>query len=342
MLYKEYIKLSSMSIHRIGSKANQEGIELSNHPVAFDDELSEMLKAFFLTAFKEDERYSFCHTTSLELNAVYSYVSAIFENRVSFHEQSSNLAKYLYERSGHPNIKSGDFYVCYFRDCILDGETVDAIGLFKSENKETIIQINSVDGGFSIESQSGMSINKLDKGCLVFNQDRESGYVVCVVDNANRSEAKYWVNDFLQLSRRLDDYSQTEQVVSVCKDFISLLSEEYDKATRAVMMNKVVESLGEESVSIDLISNNAFAPMGVSESFLSYVDGCRSKKELSVQDEFNGRIKSVNRRSIRNITKIRLDSNFEINILGGEENIVRGYDEERGQRYYKLFFDREK
>lgn len=48
-------------------------------------------------------------------------------------------------------------------------------------------------------------------------------------------------------------------------------------------------------------------------------------------------IKSVNRRSIRNITKIRLDSNFEINILGGEENIVRGYDEERGQRYYKLF-----
>lgn len=342
MLYKEYIKLSSMSIHRIGSKANQEGIELSNHPVALDDELGEMLKAFFLTAFKEDERYSFFHTTSLELNAVYSYVSEIFENRVSFHEQSCNLAKYLYERSEHPNIKSGDFYVSYFRDCILDGETVDAIGLFKSENKEIIIQINSVDGGFSIESQSGMSVNKLDKGCLVFNKDRESGYVVCVVDNANRNEAKYWVNDFLQLSRKLDDYSQTEHVISICKRFISNLPEDYDKATRAVMMNKVVESLGEESSSIVRISDNAFAPVGASDSFLSFIDDCRSKKGLSIHDEFHGKVESVNRRSIRPLTKIRLDSNFEINILGGEENIVRGYDEERGQRYYTLFFDREK
>ena len=96
------------------------------------------------------------------------------------------MARYLYEQSEHPNIKRGDLYVVYFKDCILDGETVDAIGLFKSENKDTYIRINHVAGGFSVESQTGMSINKLDKGCLIFNIKKNEGYVACVVDNANK------------------------------------------------------------------------------------------------------------------------------------------------------------
>lgn len=42
------------------------------------------------------------------------------------------------------------------------------------------------------------------------------------------------------------------------------------------------------------------------------------------------------------MTTIRLDKNFDINIHGGEQYIVRGYDEERKMYYYQLFFKEEK
>jgi len=342
MLYKEYIKINAMSVHRIGNKAAVEGVELSELPVVLDDALSEILKSYFLMAFKDEERYSFTHPTSLELNAVCSYVEKIFENGDDFHEQSINLAKYLYEQSEHPNIKRGDFYVIHFKDCILDGETIDAVGLFKSENKDTFIQINPVAGGFSVASQTGMSINKLDKGCLVFNMNRDNGYVVCVVDNANRNDAKYWVNDFLQLKRQEDDFSQTEQAVTMCKSFISKLPEEFDKATKAVMMNKVIETLGEEKVSIDTIAERAFEPVGARDTFINYAEEFQAKQEVTFRDSFQGKAESISRRGVRSVTKIRLDNNFEISILNGEENLERGFDEARGQKYYTLYFDRER
>lgn len=342
MLYKEYIKIDALSVHKIGNKAAVEGVELSETPVALDEGLSEILKSYFLMAFKDEERYMFTHPTSLDLNAVFSYVSAIFDDSQSFHEQSINIAKFLYEQSEHPNIKRGDFYVIHFKDCILDGETIDAVGLFKSENKDTFIQINPVAGGFSVASQTGMSINKLDKGCLIFNMNRENGYVVCVVDNANRSDAKYWVSDFLQLKRCEDDFSQTEQAVAMCKGFISHLPEEYDKATKAVMMNKVIETLGEERVTVESIAEKAFSPVGARDAFMEYADEFQAKQEMSFKDSFQGKADSISRRGVRTVTKIRLDNNFEISVLGGEDNIERGYDEVRGQRYYMLYFDREK
>ena len=342
MLYKEYIKIAALSVHKIGNKAAAEGVELSDTPVVLDKELGELLKTFFLMAFKDDERYNFSHPTSLELNEVYSYLRKIFEDEEMFQEQSRNLAKFLYEKSEHPNIKRGDLYVIYFKDCILDGETIDAIGLFKSENKDTYIQISPVAGGFCVESQTGMSIRKLDKGCLVFNINRNEGYVACVVDNANRNDAKYWVNDFLQLKRCEDDYNQTEQAVVLCKNFITKLPEKYDKATKAVMMNKVMESLNEKSVSLPTIANNAFESTGTSEAFYSYADEYQAKQGVTFKEAFQGKAETINRRNVCALTKIRLDSNFEINVLGGEENLVKGFDEERGKRFYTLYFEKER
>lgn len=342
MLYKEYIKIKALSVHRIGNKSAGEGVELSDTPVELDETLGEILKSYFLMAFKDEERYRFTHPTNTNLNTVYSYVSEAFENGSTFHEQSKNIAKYLYEQSEHPNIKRGDLYVVYFKDCILDGDTVDAIGLFKSENKDTYIRICHVAGGFSVERQMGMSINKLDKGCLIFNIKKDDGYVACVVDNANRSDARYWVNDFLQLKRCEDDFRQTEQAVAMCKSFITNLPEDYDKATKAVMMNKVIETLGESSVSIGSIAENAFKPVGASDAFMRYVDIFQAKNEVTFKESFQGKKECISKRGVRIATKIRLDDNFEVNIHGGEENIEKGVNRNRGQKYYTLYFDREK
>ena len=41
MLYKEYIKISSLSVHRVGNKAAVEGVELSEKPVEIGDALAD-------------------------------------------------------------------------------------------------------------------------------------------------------------------------------------------------------------------------------------------------------------------------------------------------------------
>lgn len=40
------------------------------------------------------------------------------------------------------------------------------------------------------------------------------------------------------------------------------------------------------------------------------------------------------------MSTIKLDDNFELNIRGSEERIIKGYDSEAGLNYYKLFFEK--
>lgn len=340
MLYKEYIKLDQLSIHKIGNKANMEGVRLSDEAVEMSPVMAELLKSYFLLAFKDESLYSFVHPNLLELNEIFSFVGKMFE-KGNFHDYSKEIAKHLYECSEHPNIKSGELYVAYFKNCILDGETIDAIGLFKSENKDTFIQINAIDGGFSVESQSGINISKLDKGCMIFNTHKEDGYVVSVVDNSNRGEAKYWVEDFLQVKRKNDSYTQTQNAMAMCKSFISQLPSDIDKADKAAMMNRVVDGLKQESVSIDSVANRAFGPE-LSADFNSFRGEYQETHEVRFDDSFQGKPEAIKRRATGTMTTIKLDKNFDVNIHGGEQFIERGYDEEKGMRYYKLYFNEEK
>ena len=130
MLYNEYIKIKSLVLHNVGNKLNQDPLFLSDSYVKLEEELEINLSYYFLSHFKQDEHYHFFHDTELELNETFLYVSRIFDNPDTLLEQSINLAKHLYNQSTHPKIKGGEFHVAYFKDCILDGVTIDAIGLF--------------------------------------------------------------------------------------------------------------------------------------------------------------------------------------------------------------------
>lgn len=330
-----------LSIHRIGSNACQEGVEFSKIPVVVDDLIGEILKGYFLTPFKNEEYYRLWHSADFALNEVYNFVSKIFEEPDCFHKQSIYLAKHLYEQSGHPNIKRGEFYVVYFKDCIIDGETVDAIGLFKSENKDTFIRINQKGATFSVESENGININKLDKGCLVFNLHNETGYVVSIVDNSNRGEAKYWTENFLQIRRMNDGYAQTQNTLALCKEFVRQLPEA-DKADKALMINRVVEGLKEDQVNISALAEHAFGTEIANTAFKNYRDEYQETHQVEFSDSFQSKFNAIKRRATGDMTTIKLDQNFDINIHGGEKLIERGYDERWSLNYYKLYFENER
>ena len=56
-----------------------------------------------------------------------------------------------------PKSEAGEFYTVYFDDCIIDGETVDAVGLFKSENKDTFLKVFPSGNDFDVDSEQGIN-----------------------------------------------------------------------------------------------------------------------------------------------------------------------------------------
>ena len=181
--------IDSLIIHKVGNKLQQEPLFLSDQSISLNEELSTLLSTYFFNAFQNTEWYHFFNQVELKYNTVYSLVSEMFLDNSLFISHATSLAKLLYESSVHPKIKGGEFYVAKFSNCVIDGVTTDAIGLFKSENKDTFLKIFPNGDYLDMQSESGINIQKLDKGCIIYNVAAESGYKVAVVDKTNKGTA---------------------------------------------------------------------------------------------------------------------------------------------------------
>lgn len=279
----------------------------------------------------------------IKYNEVYDLISGIFAKGAVSMADTVKLAKHLYEQSIHPKTKGGEFYIVCFENCMVDGVKTDAIGLFKSENKDIFLKVYPKEGVFEIESETGININKLDKGCLVFNTEEKDGYLVAIVDNTNKgTEAKYWTEDFLQVRPRKDSFSQTQNMLSLCKSFVAQMPDEHGKLEKVTYMNRSVEALKGEAVSVDDFATQVFGNPKLVSEFKQYRETYQRERDIEIDDSFATDSNAVKRRAMGTMTTIRLDKNFDINIHGGEQYIVRGYDEERKMYYYQLFFKEEK
>jgi hypothetical protein len=341
------IAIDELIVHHIGSKSEEEGIKLSNSCINLtDDQLQVVLMQYFLTPFKPGELFHLAHPEQLDQNEVYACVKQIFENRESFIEQSVNLANHLYEQSAHPKIKTGEFYVAYFSNCLFDGETVEAIGLFKSESKETFLKVTDKKSTLSVNYDTGININKLDKGCLIFNLEPEKGYLAAIIDTVNKGEeARYWRDLFLQVKPRKDEFQQTRNYLDMCKTFV--LEEapkafEITKADQADFLNKSATYFKKnEDFAFDEFADQVIKQPEVVDSFKNYKKQYESEHACEINDEFAISAPAVKKDAKVFKGVIKLDKNFHIYVHGNKEYIMKGFDESTGMHYYQLFFKEE-
>ncbi len=337
--------ISTNSLHFVGNKIADEGISLSKNTIVIDHKLEQNLISYFLTPFTSEEFYQFYHESDLALNEVYTYVSKIFDNGEQLYEQSVNLAKHLYEQSIHPKIKGGEFYTVYFKDCILDGETLDAVGLFKSENKDTFLKVLQENDNFNLQTEKGINIKKLDKGCLIFNKDRENGYIVAVVDNAGRGvEARYWLNDFLHVRRRKDEYTNTQNFMTLAKNFVTQeLPKELgtSKTDQIDLLNKSLDFFKDkDTCDIDDFTNEVMIEPDIIEKFHHYKQRCEDESGTSINNSFSisETARKKQQRSFKRV--IQLDKKIKIVIDGNSQNIEQGTDKKG--KFYKVYYNEEK
>jgi hypothetical protein len=337
--------ISKIAIHNVGNKVNDEGLYLSKKVAVFNSNLKNLLLSYFVSPFKSSEYFNLYHDSDLNLNEVYVYVAKIFEKPNSLFEQSVLIAKHLYNSSTHPNIKGGEFYTVFFKDCEFEGKVVEAIGLFKSESKDTFLKVNPTDEFYEIESDSGININKLDKGCLIFNTEKENGYVVSVVDNASRGQdAVYWVDSFLQLTQRQDNYHNTKNILSLYKKFVTKeLPQEYEvsKADQADFLNKSIQFFKEkDSFDLQEFTHEVIQQPELIKRFNTFKEDYQNETETVIDDNFTISESAFKKQARVFKSVLKLDKNFHIYIHGNREMIEQGVDKD-GRKYYKIYYNEE-
>ncbi len=342
-------QIESLSIHRVGNKNRSEEMFLSQEPYAVNDELHALLKEYFLKPFrsKEENFYQFVHEADLEFHELYNAVNTIFENPDSAHETSKKIAKHLFDQAKHPHIKSGELYVVYWENVMLNNERMDAVGIFKSELKHDFLQFDEQGQNLEAVLQQGVNLNKLDKGALIFNNSKEEGYKILSVDS-NRYDTKYWLEQFLGVDVFADENFNTKSYLKFCQNFAKdVVLPAEDKQQEVMFMNRAVNHFAkndefEESKFLnEVVENPELIP-----EFQHYKTEKAPKYKIEDLTQFpvSNTAVSAARKKIKSV--INLDTNVQIkmdfiNPESAEKFIEKGWDEERQMYYYLVYFNKE-
>lgn len=338
--------LHSMATHYVGNKHTDDTFFHSEELVdTSDPELYEQLMEYFTAPFRDMvEYFDFYHESDVSLNAVRSFAEKIFADPSTMLEHSVSIAKHLYEISDQPQIKSGELHVALLQRVYLNDEVIDAIGLYKTENRNNFFKLEKSHSGYSIHLNKGVNAEKLDKGCIIYNT--KDGMRLCVIDNTNKkNEAIYWRDKFLRIIATSDEYHHTSDFLKATKDFImKQVPQEYDvnKAQQADYLNRSLEFFrNNKSFDEDNFKSEVFQDQELISSFDSYKNVYEEDNGIPLQGGFDISEQAVRKNARVFKSVIKLDKNFHVYVHGDRDLIEKGYDEAVGKHYYKIYFDNE-
>ena len=333
--------ISKLITHQVGNKLREEGIRIFERLTEIDEPTGEYLLSYLLKPFKPEEVQCFTHAVDRTQNDVFTVAMRLFEHPEHFIAESANLAKLLYEATNHPQIKDGKLNIVYFNDIRIEDQLLDGIGLFKSENDVPFLKMNSRESHYQIVHEFGFDLNGVDKGCLILNTEPSEGYDVLVVDSSRRSvDAQYWVNDFLNVTPKSNEYNHTKEVLAFTKDFVvKELKNSIEKTDRIDLLNRTMDYFGSnDKFDKQSFEHTVLQEPNLIEAFNHYEE---NKENTHLNDHFDISPKAVEQQSRKFKSILKLDKNFHVYIHGGKDLIEKGVDSD-GRKYYKIYYETEK
>jgi hypothetical protein len=339
------VELQQLITHHVGNKLKEEKYSLSNETTVVKAETSKFLLKYFLNTLKAEEVYTFTHPVQLYQNDVFAAAESIFSDPDNFIEASQNLAKLLYEYSMHPKINEGELNVALFSNAILDGKSMEAIGFFKSEKNVPFLKMKNQKSRFVIDHDFGFEIDRIDKGCLIFKTHKVEGYRILIIDNASRAEeAKYWKDDFLKVKPLANEFHQTNQFLSITKDYVTKkLSEDFEvsKTDKIDLLNRSVDYFKtRDSFDKKEFEKEVLQDSSIIKSFRNFDQNYRAQNDIELEDTFDISLSAVKKQARVFKSVLKLDKNFHIYIHGNRELILQGVEKD-GRKFYKIYFDKE-
>lgn len=343
MIQYNNASLHQTAVHFVGNPSNDEPLTLSDSLLEIPDDNQESILHYLMRAFKPEAFYHF----STNGNIVHDAVKELFSEEGNFIEASQTIASHLYDVSTHPRILSGDLFVARIREVSLHNEFSDCIVLLKAENEDSFAQVEWADKHSNVLLSKGYRLDRIDKACLIFSLEPGDGYRVLVVDktNGNSAEAQYWTDAFLELETLEDSYHFTQQYMQLTKEFVKeQLPENFEvnPAEQIALLNRSSKFFKEkQKFDLDNFNEEVLLQPEVANAFRKFTESYSENPEHSISENFDISQAAVKKHAGMFKSVLKLDKNFHIYVHGNRQLIERGYDDDKGMNYYKVFFSNE-
>lgn len=340
---------------KVGHPQRDEPLQTSKQVFQVPEDDRSTLTAIFLKPFKSLAGYRFNHHSSLDQHEMNGCAKAIFTSPEGLLEKGCDIAKRLYTKSNHPNIKSGDLCISFIEDIEVNGELTQGLCILKSESVVPFLSISTKDGDLQLHTEQGINPEKIDKGCLILNHHPHKGYHVLTFDRSG-ADSRFWVRDFLGVVPVTDSPFLTKGYTDMAVAFVK----EEEKAKKAAGGGEADDSPPWETASAAkealayFEEKEHFSLQEFEEQVLRTPEAVAKFKEhrAKVEEEQGQRFEESFEISKKDVSKakkrigavVKLDTGVEIHVKPGfteqpEPVLERGYDEAKGMKFIKVYFN---
>jgi hypothetical protein len=337
--------LTTLALAKVGNPLRGEPLLTSKRLCQFDDEEADLLTTCFLKSFRSLELHKLSGERGPGSNPLFEYSSAVFSNPGQLLDASAEIAKHLYAKSHHPNIKSGDLCISLIEGIIVRGEATRGICIIKSENKVPFLQVSEHDGDLILTTQHGIYPDKIDKGCLLINHGKDEGFVVYLFDKSGNTH--FWNRDFAgAVPVRNEDYL-TKRFGELCVNFAQKgLPEGINEERRMAVAGKAIDYMNNNSEFEISEFEQSLADPELIDQFTQFRENYGEETGTVIEDQFNISAPEARKARRKLKGKLKLDTGAELLLSPAfidqaDHLLERGYDEEKEMHFLKIYFDKQ-
>lgn len=337
--------ISHLSLQKVGHKLREEPNIFASSTQVIDEKKEEDLIPFLLNPIKKNlEVNRFTHyTDKLEFNVLYNHCKLLFDQEIEFLDFAREALNHLYEKSLHPQIKSGEVFIVLFENIQFDDIPCRGIGIYKLENKKKFIRFDE-SSSIDYNILKGYRLEGIDKACLILDTHHNEGFRVYSVDDRHK-ESEYWKKNFLEIDLIKDNNYHTQKYLELLNNFSEdVVLNLTDKKQQAEFLSNSIAILNEnEVINNQLIEEKVLNQSGLLDEFKEYKQNYSNDYNVDFVESFEVSVPTLIKESKKIKSVIKLDTKITIkldvtNPYTAGEYLERGFDEEKKMYYYKTYF----
>jgi hypothetical protein len=339
--------ITALALAKVGNPQRGETLKTSKELCQFNDQDKDMLTLAFTKPFKNLNRSNFYHSSNIELNEMFSFATTIFDQKERFLSYSRKIARHLFDQTKHPNIKAGDLCIALIDGIKVDGKPLSAISIVKSESLFPFLEISDKDGDLHLTTHNGIYPEKIDKGCLILDSDREGGTILYTFDKSG-ADTNFWVRDFLGARAKKDNDFKTRQYAEMCVSFAEDgLPGDVPTEQRYRVANDALAYMNErEQFDARHFQEEVLKDPTLVANFQTYKNQFTDEDGEALDDNFTISKHQLKKAGSKIKGELRLDTGVIIRFTPEfnerEPDILqRGYDDKMKMKYVKIYYNEE-
>lgn len=328
----------------VGNMSCYEGVVAPSTHSSIDSVTEEVVLGGILPLFaKKTEEFYFYGEPGPEDNHVFRMIRESFQHGTIYKGTMNSLCQLLYESTEWSKAGGGEFICCLFDNIMVDGECVKAFAMVRTSEKVNFLESSSHLDRFNVSARTGIDFKKITTAALIVELDEESGYrVLCIDRKSKPGDVSYWKDRFMVIRPSWHNYFNTKHYISAAAEYLNTTAPHQMSLSPTEKLDAILRAKDffNDSEEFDIAN---FEEVVIPSAQPGYFEDYMHEYATAMQIGFETRFK-IDPNAVREMSKLldttyHLDKNFTVKVAGRADLVEFGYDEEKGRKFLKLFYD---